>query len=121
VSLSFPSEPADLKNVRSDIQVQLGKKGEKWKAGQVVLRYSLAEMFAYGTAGHIRSKENISHSISVEFIAPRPGLFQLYASASSMNAGQECSWDPINATFRDQRDEPVYCGVIEIQDRSPHP
>jgi hypothetical protein len=58
------------KNVRSDIQVQLGKKGEKWKAGQMVLRYSIAEMFAYGTAGHIRWKENVSHSISVEFIAP---------------------------------------------------
>jgi hypothetical protein len=61
VSLSFPSEPADLKNVRSDIQVELGKKGEKWKA----------------------------HSISVEFIAPSPGLFQFYLSASSMNAGQD--------------------------------
>jgi len=116
----FPSGPPDLRIV-SDIQVKLGKKGERWKAGQVVLRYSIAEMHVYGTAGQIGWKENISHRVEVEFVAPRTGLFQFYVSASSKNAGQEFSYDPIDAALRDQRDEPVYCGVIEIQDRTPGP
>ncbi len=119
VSLSFPSGPADVKILGADINVKLGKKGDGWKAGQVVLRYSIAEMHVYGTAGQIGWRENISHSMEVEFIAPRAGLLQFYVSASSRNADQEFSQDPINATLRDQRDEPVYCGVIEIQDRAP--
>jgi hypothetical protein len=119
VSLSFPSEPAELRILGSDIQAKLGKKGESWKARQVVLRYSIAEMSVYGTAGQIGWRENISHRIEVEFTAPRPGLFQFYVSASSKNAGQQFSLDPINAALGNQRDEPVYCGVIEIQDRTP--
>jgi hypothetical protein len=118
VSLSFPSGPADPRILGSDIQVKLGKKSERWKAGQEILRYSIAEMQVYRTAGEIGWKENISHRIEVEFTAPRAGLFQFYLSASSKNAGQEFSLDPMSAAFRDQRDEPVYCGVIEIQDRT---
>jgi uncharacterized protein YuzE len=121
VSLSFPSEPDDLRILGSDIQVKLGKKGEIWKAGQVILRYAIAEMFVYGPAGQIGWRENISHWIAVEFIAPRPGLLSFYVSASSKIADQEFSQDPINAALRDQRDEPVYSGVIEIQDRTPGP
>ncbi len=121
VSLSFPSEPADLRILESKIKTRLGKKGESWKASEVVLRYSIAEMFVYGTAGKTGWKENISHSMTVEFIAPRPGLFQFYVSARSRNAGQEFSQDPTGAALRDQRDEPVYCGVIEVQDRTASP
>ena len=73
-------------------------------------------MFAYGTAGQIRWKENISHWIEVEFVASRRGLFQFYVSASSKIVQQEFSHDPANAPLRDQRDEPVYCGVIEIKE-----
>ncbi len=118
VSLSFPSGPADLRILPSDMRTRLGKKGERWKAGQVVLRYAIAEMFTYGPAGQVGWKENISHSISVEFIASRVGLLPFYVSASSKNADQEFSQDPIDAALRDQRDEPVYCGVIEVRDRT---
>jgi hypothetical protein len=117
VSLSFPSEPAELRILGSDIQAKLGKKGESWKAGQAILRYPIAEMFVYGTAGHTGWKENISHWMTVEFKAPRAGLLAFYVSASSEIADQQFSLDPINAALRDQRDEPVYCGVMEIRDR----
>jgi hypothetical protein len=96
----------------------VGKKGERWKSGQVILRYPIAEMFVYGGAGQVRWAESISHSVEVECVAVRPGLLPCYASASSKNAGQEFSQDPSNAVLMDQRDEPVYCGVIEIEDRT---
>lgn len=121
VSMSFPTEPSDLRILGSDIQTKLGKRDGRWTSGQVVLRYPIAEMFVYGTAGQIQWKENISHWIEVEFMASRPGLFQFYVSASCKNDGQDFSYDPINSAFSDQRNEPVYCGVIEIHERIPGP
>jgi hypothetical protein len=114
VSLSFPAGVDRVKIIDSDLTSKLGHKGDKWKAGQVILRYPIAEMFTYQAKDQIGWKTNAAYAVTAEVATSRRGLLRFYLSASSQSGDQDFSHDPTEAPFRDQRDIPVYCGVIEV-------
>jgi hypothetical protein len=112
-SVSFPSGVSVARAVESDIQTKTGTKGGAWKSGNVILDYPIVEGYVYGSTwptGKI-------HRLIVEFTAIRPGFIQFYVSASAKLSNRPFVTDPRPGVqvVRDQRDEPVYCGVMEVK------
>jgi hypothetical protein len=115
-SVSFPEGVSSAIAVGSDIQTKEGHKTTRWKSGQVILDYPIVEAFIYGSPGWPSNK---SHHLTAKFTPNRAGFLQFYFSASAKLASQPFITDPAPGihTIVDQRDEPVYCSVIEVKPR----
>jgi hypothetical protein len=116
-SISLPS-CSTAPSLASDLRTKKGSKGEPWKSGQVILKYPIGEAFIYNPP---RSTEPTwmrgkSHYLVATFIPERSGLLQFYVSASAKPDEGIFKTDPKDAEFLDQRDEPVYCGVIDVHE-----
>ncbi len=119
-SLSFPSLPT-VALVNSDLGTKTGVKGEHWKSGQVILDYPIAEAYVYNAPGSqgpnwLRGK---THYLIAGVTPKRRGLLQFYISASAKVGERPFVNDPKASPLMDQREEPVYCGVIEVHDPAP--
>jgi hypothetical protein len=116
-SVSFPAGVAVARAAKSDIQTKTGRKGNEWKSGQVILDYPIVEAYVYGPPGWPTKK---SHHLTVEFTPDRTGFLQFYYGASAKANTRSFVNDPVPAHrfIKDQRDEPVYCGVIEVKSQS---
>jgi hypothetical protein len=112
-SVSFPDGVDDLR-LESNIDKQVGLRGDSWGNGGVVLSYPIAEGFRYGD--DVVWPTGKEYFINLTAYAKRKGLLWYYVNASSYDAllnGRR--WDPNQRTLDiDQRDEDVYCGVIEV-------
>jgi hypothetical protein len=117
-SVSFPSGPS-VAILESDVRTKIGQKRGRWKSGQVVLDYPIAEALIYvppDSTGPLWRRGD-THYMTVQVAPARRGLFQFYVSASvKMSTGPFVN-DPTSSAFLDQRDEPVYSGVIEVKDK----
>lgn len=113
-SVSFPSGVSLAKAAKSDVHTTLGSKDGKWKGGQVILSYPIVEASVCGPLGW---PKNRSHYLTVEFTPNRPGFLQFYFAASAKLSNRPFVTDPNPGIgmIQDQRDEPVYCGVIEVK------
>jgi hypothetical protein len=112
-SASFPIGFDSIKVLHSDCQTKIGTKNEGWANNRITLRYPIAEGFTYLKPFW---DSGIEHCLIVEARATARGLLQIYFNSS-------CQADPLPFTFdptptdsrlRDQRGEPVYCGVIQV-------
>ncbi len=116
-SLSFPSGVSAAAAAKSKLQTKVGAKGDSWTSGEVVLDYPIVEAFVYGASeGLHRWLTNKSHFLTAEVTPSRRGLMQFYVSASAQSGDQPFVNDPRPelGALLDQRDEPVYCGIIEV-------
>ena len=114
-SVSFPSY-SRAPVLKSDLpRTKTGVKGSEWSSGQVILRYPIGEALVYNPAGDPERSwaRHKAHFLSAE-IPERPGLLQFYVSASSKSGNGPFATDPKDGHLLDQREEPVYCGVIDI-------
>lgn len=113
-SVSFPDGVDDL-SIESNTETKIGKKGELWKGEQVVLNYPIAEGYKFGEASTWQSGKE--YYIKVRGYARHKGFFRFYINACCGNeAGNQWGFDPNKPLFDiDQRDENVYCGIIEIK------
>jgi hypothetical protein len=102
-------------SIESNIEKRIGLKGDSWKNGNLVLSYPIAEAFLYGEEEPVwpSGKE---YFINVRAYAKRKGLLWYYVNASSYDAPLDGRrWDPKRRIMdQDQRDENVYCGVIDV-------
>jgi hypothetical protein len=114
-SVSFP-DGVDNLSIDSNAATQLGLKGASWKGGSLVLRYPIAEGFQYGEEAPAWPSEK-EYFITVRAYPKRKGLLWYYVNASSYDeslGGRQ--WDPKRRILeKDQRDENVYCGTIEVR------
>ena len=115
LSVSFPSGASTIRIVRSDLETTVGQKGDSWKNGEVILKYPIAEARIFDPGGLDPWRSRVEHFITVEATPVRRGLIQFYVSLSSRRAGQPLEFDPTQTPLLDQRGEPVYCGIIEVQ------
>jgi hypothetical protein len=117
-SISFPSGIETAKALKSDIDTKVGKKGDAWKSGSVILDYPIIEAFVYKPPNEASGwPKNRSHFLTVEATASRAGLLQFYVSASAKVGDQPFVNDPEMSSTLDQRDEPIYCGIIEMEEK----
>ena len=114
LSLSFPSGVSNVSIARSDLQTKIGNKGDPWRQGEVILKYSIAEAYVYANREQDGWLAGKSHFITVTAIPKRRGLIQFYISASSQTGDRPFTRDPAESPVLDHRDIPVYCGVIEV-------
>jgi hypothetical protein len=112
-SVSFPSGVSTARAVDSDIQMKAGVKGAAWKSGNVILDYPIVEGYVYGSPW----PTNKIHRLTVEFTPTGPGFIQFYVAASAKLSNRPFVMDPRPEPqiVRDQRDEPVYCGVMAVK------
>jgi hypothetical protein len=90
----------------------VGESGQPWKAKEVILDYPIAEVSLW--KGQPVWNAKVTHSLTVEVVPERRGLIPFYISSSAFSAEGRHRLDPEDAPLLDQRDEPVYCGVIEV-------
>jgi hypothetical protein len=113
-SVSFPNGVDDLKIVEANTSTQDGARGKAWANNRLILSYPIAEGFRYGTDSPWLSTEE--YYIKVQGYPKRKGLMWFYISASCPDAATG-RWvnDPAEKILdMDQRNEPVYCGVIHV-------
>jgi hypothetical protein len=116
-SLSFPSGASVSAAPKSDVRTKNDAKGDHWTSGQVILDYPIVEAYVWrapeGPPGWLKNK---SHSLTAEVTPSRRGLMQFYVSASAQSGHGPFVNDPKPelGALLDQRDEPVYCGIIEV-------
>ena len=102
-----------MKIVESDLpDARIGNRGQPWKAKQVILDYPIAEAVVRKSQPPWNSK--VTHYLTVEVVPSRRGLIQFYVSSSTFSAEGRHFLDPDGTPLLDQRDEPVYCAVIEV-------
>ncbi len=116
-SISFPDGIKDLE-IDSDaesIENKVGKKYQSWANNRVVLSYPIAEGYKHDDSMPVWQSET-EYFIRVRGYAQRKGFLWFYANASCRKeVNQEYIWDPMEPLLDiDQRDENVYCGVIEV-------
>jgi hypothetical protein len=111
-SISFPGDGAQIRSVASDVSTRIGRRPEHWKGERVILQYPIAEARVQSSEPPWRPE--IAHFMEVEAVPNRRGLIQFYVSASSRYAKGSYYFDPEQSLLTDQRDEPVYCGVIRV-------
>ena len=116
-SISFPDGIKDLE-IDSDaesIENKVGKKYQSWANNRVVLSYPIAEGYKHDDSMPVWQSET-EYFIRVRGYAERKGFLWFYANASCRKeVNQEYIWDPMEPLLDiDQRDENVYCGVIEV-------
>jgi hypothetical protein len=117
-SVSFPNGMIKDLQIESDadsIERKVGKKYQPWANNRVVLSYPIAEGYKYDDSKPVWRSET-EYFIRVRGYAERKGLLWFYVNACCRNeVNQEFIWDPIESLLDlDQRDENVYCGVIEV-------
>lgn len=114
-SITFPDGIRTLEIVESNAETQFGQKGGSWGNGGVTLSYPIAEGFKFS------NKESCWQSgkeyfIKIRGYPNRKGLLRFYVNANCYD-GQLNKWtrDPdTKLSDIDQRNEDVYCGVIEV-------
>lgn len=112
-SLSFPSGTTGVKITKSSLpSSRVGQIGQSWKSTQVILDYPIAEAFMWKSQQGWKPKG--AHSLTVEVVPVRHGLLQFYVSSSTFLGDGRHRLDPPGGPLLDQREEPVYCGVIEV-------
>jgi hypothetical protein len=116
LAVSFPGGVSEVTIIDSDIPTKRGKQGDAWKGRQVILSYPIAEAYIYTPDKPTGWPTMIAHRLTVEVTAARHGLLQYYVSCSSKVDNGPFIYDPQRtAALLDQRDEPVYCGVVDVQ------
>jgi hypothetical protein len=113
-SLSFPFEVSDeVKIIESSLpDTRIGHDGQRWKSDHAMLQYPIAEAYMWRSESEWKSK--VVHSLAIEVVPMQTGLIQFYVSSSTFSADGRHFLDPASSTLLDQRDEPVYCAVIEV-------
>ena len=112
-SLSFPFGVTNVKIVESDLpDTRVGERGQRWKSDQVILDYPIAEAAVRHRPEWLTK---VSHTLTVEVVPNRRGIIQFYVSSSAFSAAGQHVLDPSDTPLLDQREEPVYCGVIEAE------
>ena len=113
-SVSLPSGASNPRIVSTDVHPQPGFKGDHWKSRQVILNYPILEAQVYPSW-----PTKTTHQLTVSFVPRTAGLLQFYVAASSKSGSQSFVNDPPldSRSLLDQRDEPVYCGVIEVREK----
>ena len=113
-SVSFP-DGVDNLTVESNADTRIGLKGGPWKNDTLTLNYPIAEGFKWGEEAPVwpAGKE---YFINVRGYPKRKGLLWYYVNASSYDKqSDERGRDPKRRILdKDQRDEDVYCGTIEV-------
>ena len=114
-SVSFPDGIDDLK-ITSNVNRKIGQKGDSWSGGTTTLGYPIAEGFLDEEVWR-SGKEYV---INVSGYPRRKGLLWFYVNACTHGPELEYrKWDPEDFILdEDQRDENVYCGVIEVKERT---
>ena len=114
-SVSFPIGFERVNVFHSDCKFRIGLRNEPWANETIVLRYPIAESFSYGDPFW---QPRVEHAMTVEACATAKGLLQVYFSCSCRTGPPPLIFDPspTESPLRDQRGEPVYCGVVEIID-----
>ena len=112
-SVSFPDGVEGL-SIESNLETKVGLKGDPWGGGNVSLSYPIAEGFLEGENGVWAPLKE--YSIKIRAYAKRKGLLWYYVNASGVDAVlKEWQCDPRRRLLDiDQRNENVYCGVIDI-------
>jgi hypothetical protein len=112
-SVSFPDGIDDLK-ITSSVDKEIGQKGDNWSNGTIILKYPIAEGLKFEWHS---VKEYV---INVSGYARRRGIFWFYVNACTHGPKLKYrKWDPDAFILeQDQRGENVYCGAIEVKDRS---
>lgn len=115
-SASFPRGFDNIKVLRSDCKFNIGRTNESWGNGSIILHYPIAEGYTYSEPFWA---PRIEHCLIIEAQATSTGLLQIYFSASCQTDPLQFAYDPtpVTSPLRDQRDEPVYCGVVEVVNR----
>jgi hypothetical protein len=118
-SVSFPAAVRLATAVESDLATKVGKKGDHWKSGSVILDYPIVEAYVQKSPSEASAwPKNQSHFLTAECTPTLPGLMQFYVSASAKSGDQNFVNDPKASSVLDQRDEPIYCGIVEIHSKS---
>lgn len=115
-SASFPFGFDGVKVLHSDCETKIGLRNDSWANKRIVLRYPIVEGFSYQKPVWA---PRVEHCMIFETrVTPRTGLLQVYFNSSSQTDPLPFTFDPtpIDSPLRDQRDEPVYCGVIKVLD-----
>ncbi len=114
-SVSFPSKVENVKIVDTNTSKKIGQKGDSWANGRVILNYPIAEGFRYSgnSPAWLSDKE---YFIKVRAYSNQMGLLRFFVNACAQdNTSSEWKWDPFGERFDlDQRNEPVYSGVISV-------
>jgi hypothetical protein len=117
-SISFPDGVSQLKietNANSKIATKLGSEYESWANERIILSYPIAEGFKYDAEGPSWPSGS-EYFIKVSGYAKRKGFLWFYVNACCRDESTgQWKWDPDECLLDvDQRDENVYCGVIDV-------
>lgn len=117
-SVSFPGGVERLKletNADSKIGTKIGTEYESWANERVILSYPIAEGFKYDAEKPVWPS-GTEYFIRVSGYAKRKGFLWFYVNACCRDeASGKWIWDPEETLLDiDQRDEKVYCGVIDV-------
>lgn len=114
-SVSFPSKVENIEIIETNTSKQFGKKGDTWGNGKLILSYPIAEGFRYSedAPSWYSGKE---YFIKVRAYSTQKGLLRFYVNSCCQdNASGDWKWDPFRHELdTDQRNEPVYSGVITV-------
>lgn len=112
-SISFPLGIDELSIIESNANKKTGAKGGKWKNDDIVLNYPIAEAYTYHDE-FITWPSQQTKYLRIQAKANHKGLLWFYVSSSTYVEERVLS-DPIKLLSDvDQREEYVYCGVIEV-------
>lgn len=109
-SASFPDAvDEDIEIVDTDVSQRIGRTNDAWAAGRVILRYPITEAFENSwESGH-------EHYLKVRARSRQAGWLRFFVSASSNDDSRGWQFNPPeDAVYKDQRGEPVYCGIVDV-------
>ncbi len=117
-SVSFPNGAEKLKletKAGSKLETQIGMEYDHWGNERTILSYPIAEGFKYDEENPVWPI-GTEYFIKVSGYATQRGFLWFYVNASTRDeTSGEWRWDPSEPQpDMDQRDENVYCGVIEV-------
>lgn len=117
-SVSFPNGARNLKldtNADRNLGTKIGTEYESWANERLILEYPIAEGFKYDETNPVWPS-GTEYFIRVSGYAKRKGFLWFYVNACCRNENTgQWKWDPEELLLDiDQRDEPVYCGIIEV-------
>lgn len=117
-SVSFPDGVKQLRvetNADSKIGTKIGAEYDSWANERIILSYPIAEGFKYDDEKPVWPS-GTEYFIRVSGYAKRKGFLWFYLNSCCCDeTSGEWKWDPENPLLDiDQRDENVYCGVIDV-------
>ena len=117
-SISFPGGVEHLKletDADKRITTKIGREYQSWANERVVLAYPIAEGFKYDTERPAWPSGS-EYFIKVSGYAKSRGFLWFYVNASCRDeTSGQWAWDPEKPLLDiDQRDESVYCGIIDV-------